>query len=169
MAPRVCSWSSFLRAVAALHAAPPVASVSAAPSLCLRVLDRRVIRPKSGQNRSESLYAGLWAPCRVLWVSFGPALGLIPVRYRSFRGPLGSAESSLNLKAFGHSRRPRLEAAGLQGWSRLGRRKPTFARVVLFSARVTWLSLWHPARLQGCRQQAARLQDARLQAAGCAN
>jgi hypothetical protein len=37
---------------------------------------------------------------------------------------------SLNLKAFGQCRRPRLEAAGLQGWSRLGRRKPTFARVL---------------------------------------
>ncbi len=83
-----------------------------------------------------------------------------------------------NLKAFGQCRRPRLEVAGLQGWSRLGRRKPTFAGVVLVSARVSLLSLRHAARpqaakLQGCRHQAARLQAAslqaaRLQAAGCA-
>ena len=33
----------------------------------LKVSDRRRNTPKSGQNRSESLCAGLWAPCRVFW------------------------------------------------------------------------------------------------------
>jgi hypothetical protein len=92
---------------------------------------------------------------------------------------------TVNLKAFGQCRRPRLDAAGLPGWSRLGRRMPTFAHVVLLSVRVGLLSLRHPARLRvaGCkaaRLQAAgckvaickaaggRLRTARLQAAGCA-
>ncbi len=43
---------------------------------------------ESVQNRSESLCAGLWAPCRVFWAWFGPALGPIPVRSRRF--PAGS-------------------------------------------------------------------------------
>jgi hypothetical protein len=49
--------------------------------------------PKSGQNRSESLCAGLWAPCRVFWVWFGLALGTIPARNRRFLAGL--------LKVFG--------------------------------------------------------------------
>ena len=55
--------------------------------------DRRRNTPKSGHNRSESLCAGLWAPCRVFWAWFGPALGPNPARNRRF--PAGS------LKVFG--------------------------------------------------------------------
>ncbi len=45
----------------------------------LKVSDRRRNTPKSVQNPSESLCAGLWVPCRVFWVGFGPALGRNPV------------------------------------------------------------------------------------------
>ena len=33
----------------------------------LKIPDRRRNMPKSGQNRSQSLCAGLWAPCRAFW------------------------------------------------------------------------------------------------------
>jgi hypothetical protein len=57
---------------------------SAELSHSFKVLERRRNTPKAGQNRSESLCAGLWAPCRVFWAWFGPALGPIPVRNRRF-------------------------------------------------------------------------------------
>ena len=44
---------------------------SAELSHSLKVSDRRRNMTKSGQNRSESLCAGLWVPCRVFWVWFG--------------------------------------------------------------------------------------------------
>ena len=50
--------------------------------------DRRRNTPKSGQNRSESLCAGLWAPCRVFGAWFGFVLGPNPGRNRRF--PAGS-------------------------------------------------------------------------------
>ncbi len=46
--------------------------------------------PKSGHDRSDSLRSGLWVPCWVLWVWFGPAFGPNPVRNR--RCPAGSLE-----------------------------------------------------------------------------
>jgi hypothetical protein len=58
-----------------------------------KVSDRRRSTPTSGQNRSESLCAGLSAPCRVFSASSGPVLGSIPARSRRF--PAGS------LKVFG--------------------------------------------------------------------
>ena len=61
---------------------------SAELSHSLKVADRRRNTPTWGQNRSESLRAGLWAPCRVFWAWFGFALGPIPVRNRRF--PAGS-------------------------------------------------------------------------------
>jgi hypothetical protein len=43
---------------------------------------------KSAQHRSESLCAGLWAPCRIFWAGFGPAFGPAsgpnPARNRRF-------------------------------------------------------------------------------------
>ncbi len=54
----------------------------------LTVSDRRRNTLTSAQNRSESLCAGLWAPCRVFWAWFGVALRLIPVRNRRY--PAGS-------------------------------------------------------------------------------
>ncbi len=39
---------------------------------------------------SLSLRAGLWVPCRIFWVWFGPALGPNPDRNRRF--PAGSLE-----------------------------------------------------------------------------
>ncbi len=69
---------------------------SAELSRSLKVSDRRRNTPKLAQNRSESLYAGLWAPCRVVWAWFGFALGpKIAIRIRtSVRGPFSSAEGS---------------------------------------------------------------------------
>ena len=61
---------------------------SAELSRSLKVSDRRRNTPKSGQNRSESLCAGLWVPCRIFWAWFGPALGPNPARNRIF--PAGS-------------------------------------------------------------------------------
>ncbi len=46
---------------------------SAELSHSLKFSDRRRNTRKSGQNRSESLCAGLWSPCRVFWAWFGPA------------------------------------------------------------------------------------------------
>ncbi len=46
--------------------------------------------PKPVQNRSESLCAGSWVPCRIFWAWFGPALGPNPVR--NCRFPAGSLE-----------------------------------------------------------------------------
>ncbi len=54
----------------------------------LKVSDRRRHTPKSAQNRSESLCAGLWVPCRIFWAWFGLALGPNPNRNRGF--PAGS-------------------------------------------------------------------------------
>ena len=48
---------------------------SAELSHSLKVSDCRRNTLTSGQNRSESLCAGLWAPCQVLWAWFVPALG----------------------------------------------------------------------------------------------
>ncbi len=59
----------------------------------LKVSDHCGTTPKSGQNRSDSLCAGLWAPCLVFRAWFGPALVPNPVRNR--RLPAGS------LKVFG--------------------------------------------------------------------
>ena len=53
-----------------------------------KVSDRRLNILKSVLNRSESLRAGLWVPCRIFWAWFGPALGSNPVRNR--RCPAGS-------------------------------------------------------------------------------
>ncbi len=58
--------------------------------LSLRVSDRRRKTQRSGQNRSESLCAGLRAPCRAFWAWFGSALGPNPVRNRRF--PAGSVK-----------------------------------------------------------------------------
>ncbi len=44
--------------------------------------NRRRNTPKSDHNRSESLCAGLWVPCRVLRAWFGPACGPNPARSR---------------------------------------------------------------------------------------
>ncbi len=66
-------------------------SASAELSHSLKVSDRRRTTPKSGQNRSESLCAGLWAPCRVFWAWFGFALG--PVSVRNIRFPAGSLQT----------------------------------------------------------------------------
>ncbi len=52
------------------------------------VSGRRRNTPKSDQNRSESLCAGLWVSCRIFWVWFGPALAPNPARNRRF--PAGS-------------------------------------------------------------------------------
>ncbi len=73
---------------------------SAELSHSLKVSGRRRSTPKSVQNLSESLCAGLWVPCRIFWVWFGAALGPNPVGNRrfpagsleSFRGPFSSAE-----------------------------------------------------------------------------
>ncbi len=54
----------------------------------LQVWDRPRNTPKRVQNRSESLCAGWWAPCRVFGTGFGPALGSNPARNRRF--PAGS-------------------------------------------------------------------------------
>ncbi len=59
----------------------------------LTVSDRRRNTPKSAQNRSESLCAGVRAPCRIFWAWRGPALGPNPARNPRF--PAGS------LKVFG--------------------------------------------------------------------
>jgi hypothetical protein len=40
--------------------------------------------PRWAQNRSESLCAGSWVPCRICWAWFGPALGPNPARKRRF-------------------------------------------------------------------------------------
>ncbi len=61
---------------------------SAELSRSSKVSDRRGNAQKPFHNRSESLCAGLWAPCRVLWVLFGFAFGPIPGRTRRF--PAGS-------------------------------------------------------------------------------
>ncbi len=72
----------------------PAAFTSQTPvSHSLQVSDRRRNTTKSGQNRSESLCAGLGAPCRLFWAWFGFALGPSPGRNRRF--PAGS------LKVFG--------------------------------------------------------------------
>ncbi len=55
-----------------------------------KVSDPRRNTPKSDQNRSESLCAGLWVPCRMFWAWFGFVLGPIPVRNR--RCPAGSLQ-----------------------------------------------------------------------------
>ncbi len=73
---------------------------SAELSRSSKVSDRRRNTPKSAQNRSESLCAGLWVPCRIFWVWFDPALCPNPVRTRrfsgrilhNFRGAFSSAE-----------------------------------------------------------------------------
>ncbi len=69
------------------HPGPPTLS-SAELFRSLKVSDRRRNAPKSAQYRSESLCAGLWAPCRIFWAWFGQALGPNPVRSRRF--PAGS-------------------------------------------------------------------------------
>ncbi len=56
-----------------------------------KVSDRPRNTPRSGQNRSESLCAGLWAPCRVFGAWFGLAFGPNPVRNQRF--PAGSLKS----------------------------------------------------------------------------
>ena len=48
------------------------------------MLDRDGNTPKPVRNRSESVCAGLWAPCRIFWAWFGPALGPNPARKRRF-------------------------------------------------------------------------------------
>jgi hypothetical protein len=62
-------------------------------SCSFKVSDHRRNAPKSGQNRLESLCAGLWVPCRNFWFLCGTAIGLNPDRSRRF--PFGS------LKVFG--------------------------------------------------------------------
>jgi hypothetical protein len=49
--------------------------------------------PNRPRIRSESMCAGLWVPCRISWVWFGPALGQNPARNRRF--------SARSLKVFG--------------------------------------------------------------------
>ncbi len=56
----------------------------------LEVSDCRRNAPKWAQNRSESLCAGLWVPCRMCWAWFGPALGPNPARNPRF--PAGSSK-----------------------------------------------------------------------------
>ncbi len=51
---------------------PPPSIDSAELSHSSQVLYRRRNTPKSAQNRWESVCAGLWVPCRVFWVRFGP-------------------------------------------------------------------------------------------------
>ena len=73
---------------------------SAELSHCLRASDRRRNTPISGQNRSESLRAGLWVSRRIFSAWSGPALSPKPVRNRRFpagslksvRGPFSSVE-----------------------------------------------------------------------------
>ena len=66
---------------------------SAELSRSLKVSDRRRNTPKSAQNRSESLRAGLWVPWRIFWAWFCCVLDRNPARHRRF--PAGS------LKVFG--------------------------------------------------------------------
>jgi hypothetical protein len=67
----------------------PAACISQTPeSHRLKVSGRRRNTSKSGHNRSESLCAGFWAPCRIFWAWFGFASGPNPVRNRRF--PAGS-------------------------------------------------------------------------------
>ncbi len=63
---------------------------SAELSHSLKVSDRRRKTPKSAQNPSESWCASLWAPCRVFWAWFCPALRPNSVRDRRF--PAGSLQ-----------------------------------------------------------------------------
>ncbi len=70
--------------------------ISVELSHSLKVSNRRRHAPKSCQNRSESLCAGLWAPCRVFWAWFGLVLGPLLVRNRRFpAGSLKIAEARL--------------------------------------------------------------------------
>ncbi len=57
---------------------------SAEPSHNFTVSGRRRNATKTGKNRSESLCAGLWVPCRVFKPWFGAALGPNPIRNRRF-------------------------------------------------------------------------------------
>ncbi len=50
----------------------------------LIISHRRRNTPQWAHNRSESLCAGLWVPCRIFLVWFGPALGPTPNRSRRF-------------------------------------------------------------------------------------
>ncbi len=49
---------------------------------------RRRNTTKSGQNRSESLGAGLWVPCRLFWAWFGARKRRFPARSVKMCGPL---------------------------------------------------------------------------------
>ncbi len=70
------------------------------PHSCSPFLFRWDWGPKSDQNRSESLCASLWVPCRICWacfdLAFRPKSGSkskIPGRtLTSFRGPVSSAD-----------------------------------------------------------------------------
>ncbi len=78
------SGGALLRALTWRFCLDPCRVHSAELSNSLKVSERRRNRPESVENRSESLCAGLWVPCRIFWLWFGPILGPNPVRNRRF-------------------------------------------------------------------------------------
>ncbi len=95
---------------------------SAELSRSLKVSDRRRNTPKSGQNRSESLFAGVWAACRIFWAWFGAVLGPIPVRNRRF--PAGSLTVAWALLTPPHEQYPPLKPYKSIGFEAMDVTKP---------------------------------------------
>ncbi len=56
---------------------PSIGPLPCESTLCIEnfVLKTRFVSKGAMWNRSESLRAGLWVPCQILWASCGPALG----------------------------------------------------------------------------------------------
>ena len=86
--------------------------------------------PKSAQNRSESLCAGLLIGCRIFWAWFGPAFGPILVRNRRF--PAGF------LKVFGALlAQPSLGPVCGQSWARDRYQRPRLEKRCINQPKLT--------------------------------
>ncbi len=121
--------------VPAVESGPPPAPRSSAELLTVsQISDRSRNTPKSAQNRSESLCAGLWVPSRTFWAWFVPALGRNPARNRRF--PAGSLKVVGALVA-----QPRIAQAAI--WDRILVRSHLLLRMpgpaaLLSNLRVHW-------------------------------